>query len=68
MLPSVYYVILARRIQQKSRWQTNGQCLVYSDVQSDRTSNHFSSFSIILMILIKLFKEKENYQMINRVS
>ena len=52
MLPSVY-VILARRLQQKSRLQTNEQCLVYSGVQSDRTSNHFSSFSIIL---IKLFK------------
>ena len=29
MLPSVY-VILARRLQQKSRLQTNEQCLVYS--------------------------------------
>ena len=43
MLPSIY-VILARRLQQKSRLQTNEQCLVYSGVQSDRTSNHFSSF------------------------
>ena len=34
MLPSVY-VILARSLQQKSRLQTNEQCLVNSGVQRD---------------------------------
>ena len=44
MLPSVY-VILARSLQQKSRLQTNEQCLVNSGVQRVRTSNHFFQFS-----------------------
>ena len=52
MLPSVY-VILARSLQQKSRLQTNEQRLVNSGVQRDRTSNHFSSFPIILVKLLK---------------
>ena len=44
MLPPVY-VILARSLQQKSRLQTNEQCLVNSGEQRDRTSNHFFQFS-----------------------
>ena len=35
----------------KGRLQTNEQCLVKSGVQRDRTINHFSSFSIILVNL-----------------